>query len=56
MAFHPMKPETIQRRAEYRVKETAERHALLIRRLREKAAADPDGIWQDLLDTNHPSE
>lgn len=50
--FHPMKPETAERRRNEHEKEVKTRTADLIRRLKEKVAADPEGdngIWADML-------
>jgi hypothetical protein len=44
-----MKPETIARRAAERAKTTAASKANLIARLKAKAAAEPNGIWTELL-------
>jgi hypothetical protein len=42
-------PEARRRAYENQQAAMAERHADLIARLTEKAAADPDGIWSELL-------
>lgn len=51
MAWHPMKPETIERRRLQHIKERAEGRANLIRRLEEAVQEHgKDSIYQEMLD------
>ena len=50
MAFHPMKPETIKRRAKEHAADVLVRKAALIARLERKVLEEGwDSIWAELL-------
>lgn len=52
MQTHPMKPETIARRAAKRIANRAERRAATLRRMAELAERDgPGSFWADYLAT-----
>jgi hypothetical protein len=48
-AWHPMKPETIERRRVLHAERQRERRADLIKRLEEKAKRDPGGDWLEVI-------
>jgi hypothetical protein len=49
MTFHAWKPETVKRHADERKAQLARNLADTRRRLAEKAEAEPEGIWSELL-------